>query len=233
MSSAPPANTPGAENAADAAGNPSDGPASAGSGGGEPARLATPQEVIDFWFGIPGSPEWLQQRPEWFRKDPVFDALIESRFAPLLERALHGRLEDDPAEQALPATRLARIIVCDQFPRNVWRDRPKAFALDPIALATARTLVETPEERAMTPVQRKFVYMPFMHSEVLEDQAYCVRLFEALAAESSTEGESLDYAIRHKAVIERFGRFPHRNEILGRQSTEEELAFLKEPGSRF
>jgi uncharacterized protein (DUF924 family) len=210
---------------------PPDGAGAAGAG--EAQRLPAPQEVVDFWFGVPGSPEWLQQRPEWFRKDPVFDALIEARFGVLLERALHGHLEEDPAEQSLPVTRLARLIVCDQFPRNVWRDRPKSFALDPIALATARTLVGTREERAMTPVQRKFVYMPFMHSEVLEDQERSVDLFEALAAESSAEGESFDYAIKHKAVIERFGRFPHRNEILGRQSTEEELAFLKEPGSRF
>jgi len=195
--------------------------------------LPSPQDVVDFWFGVPGSPEWLQQRPEWFRKDAVFDALIEARFGALLERALHGRLEDDERDQALPVTRLARLIVCDQFPRNVWRGRPKSFALDPIALATARTLVDTADERAMTPVQRKFVYMPFMHSENIEDQERCVRLFEALAAESSAERESLDYAIQHKAVIERFGRFPHRNEILGRHSTDEELAFLKEPGSRF
>jgi uncharacterized protein (DUF924 family) len=195
--------------------------------------LPSARDVVDFWFGVPGSPEWLQQRPEWFRKDPVFDALIGARFGGLLERALHGRLEDDPREQALPLNRLARIIVCDQFPRNVWRGRPKSFALDPIALATARTLVDGAEERAMTPVQRKFVYMPFMHSEELEDQERSVTLFEALTAESSAERESLDYAIQHRAVIARFGRFPHRNEILGRASTDEELAFLKEPGSRF
>jgi uncharacterized protein (DUF924 family) len=85
----------------------------------------------------------------------------------------------------------------------------------------------------MTPVQRKFVYMPFMHAEQIEDQEHCVALFDALAAESSGERDSLDYAIRHRDVIARFGRFPHRNEILGRTSTEEELAFLKEPGSRF
>jgi uncharacterized protein (DUF924 family) len=196
--------------------------------------LPSAQDVVDFWFGVPGSPEWLQQRPEWFVKDPAFDALIGERFGVLLERALHGRLEDDdPQEQALPLNRLARIIVCDQFPRNVWRGRPKSFALDPIALATARTLVDSAEERAMTPVQRKFIYMPFMHSEALEDQERSVALFEALTAESSAESGSLDFAIQHRAVIARFGRFPHRNEILGRQSTEEELAFLKEPGSRF
>jgi uncharacterized protein (DUF924 family) len=195
--------------------------------------LPSPQDVVDFWFGIPGSPEWLQTRPEWFRKDPAFDALIEARFGGLLERALHGRLEDDPEEQDLPLNRLARIIVCDQFPRNVWRGRPKAFALDPIALATSKMLIGTPEERAMPAVQRIFVYMPLMHSESLEDQERCVTLFEALAEESSMARESLDYARRHLEVIQRFGRFPHRNEILGRRSSEEELAFLKQPGSSF
>jgi uncharacterized protein (DUF924 family) len=199
----------------------------------DPADLPSPQDVLDFWFGIPGSPEWQQNRPEWFRKDPAFDALIEARFGGLLDRALHGRLEDDPDEQDLPVTRLARIIVCDQFPRNVWRGRPKSFALDPIALATSRMLVGTPEERTMPAVQRIFVYMPMMHSESLDDQEQCVTLFQALAEESSLARDSLDYAQRHQEVIARFGRFPHRNEILGRHSTEEELAFLKQPGSGF
>ena len=193
----------------------------------------SPAEVIEFWFGVPGSPEWLQTRPEWFRKDPAFDGMIEARFGGLLQRALHGQLEDDPAEQNLPETRLARIIVCDQFPRNVWRGRPKAFALDPIALATSRTLIGTPAERALPAVQRIFVYMPLMHSEVLADQKECVSLFEALAAESSVAKDSLDFAVKHLAIVERFGRFPHRNEILGRQSTDEEIAFLKQPGSSF
>ena len=199
----------------------------------EEAGLPSPQDVVDFWFGAPGSAEWLQTRPEWFRKDAAFDAVIEARFGALLERALHGRLEDDPAVQDLPVTRLARIIVCDQFTRNVWRGRPKSFALDPIALATSRTLIDTPEERAMPAVQRIFVYMPLMHSEMLADQQQCVALFKALADESSEAANSLDYAERHLAVIERFGRFPHRNEILGRHSTPEEIAFLKLPGSSF
>ena len=209
------------------------GGASPGATGDRGSSPASAREVVDFWFGVPGSPEWLQQRPEWFRKDAVFDALVEARFGDLLERALHGKLEEESGEQALPLVLLARIIVCDQFPRNVWRGRPKSFALDPIALATARKLVDTVEERSMTPVQRKFVYMPFMHSEDLADQTRCVALFEALAEEASGEVESLDFAVKHRAVIERFGRFPHRNEILGRRSTDEELAFLKEPGSRF
>jgi len=199
----------------------------------EEAESPSPQDVVDFWFGTPGSAEWLQPRPEWFRKDPAFDAVIEARFGVLLERALHGRLEDDPEEQDLPVTRLARIIVCDQFTRNVWRGRPKSFALDPIALATSRTLIDTPEERAMPAMQRIFVYMPLMHSEMLADQQQCVALFKALAAESSEAANSFDYAERHLAVIERFGRFPHRNEILGRDNTAEEIAFLKLPGSSF
>jgi len=196
-------------------------------------ELPSPRDVIAFWFGVPGSPEWLQPRPEWFRKDAAFDALIEARFGGLLQRALHGELEDDPEEQNLPETRLARIIVCDQFPRNVWRGRPKSFALDPIALATSRTLIGTPAERSMPAVQRIFVYMPLMHSEVLADQKECVSLFEALAAESSVAKDSLDFAVKHLEIVERFGRFPHRNEILGRKSTEEEIAFLKQAGSGF
>ena len=199
---------------------------------GEP-RLPSPQEVVDFWFGVPGSAEWLQPREVWFRKDPVFDALIESRFGGLLERALQGKLEEDRDEQERTLTKLARIIVCDQFSRNVWRGRPKSFALDPIALATSNTLIGTAEERSLPAVQRLFVYLPLTHSESAADQARCVQLFQALAAESSLMQESLDSALRHEAVIRRFGRFPHRNEILGRHSTDEETAFLKEPGSRF
>jgi uncharacterized protein (DUF924 family) len=193
----------------------------------------SPQEVIDFWFGVPGSPEWLQPREEWFRKDPAFDAMIEARFGGLLQRALQGQLEDDLESQQQLVTKLARIIVCDQFSRNVWRDTPRSFALDPIALATSNTLIDTAEERAMPAVQRIFVYMPLMHSESASDQARSVRLFQGLAAESSVACGSLDFAIKHEAIINRFGRFPHRNEILGRRSTDEEVAFLKEPGSRF
>ena len=199
----------------------------------EDAGLTSPQEVVDFWFGVPGSPDWMQTREAWFRKDSAFDALIESRFGGLLQRALHGKLEADRAEQDQLVTKLSRIIVCDQFSRNVWRGRPKSFALDPIALATSNTLIDTPEERSLPAVQRMFVYLPLMHCESVAEQARCVRLFQALAAESSLVQASLDSAVRHEAVIRRFARFPHRNEILGRHSTDEEIAFLKEPGSRF
>ncbi|NLD54369.1 MAG: DUF924 domain-containing protein, partial [Burkholderiaceae bacterium] len=166
----------------------------------------------------------------------AFDALVAERFGGLLDRALRGGGEamrdlprgDDPTLQAL-----ARIIVCDQFPRNAWRGRPSAFALDPIALATSKTLIGTPAERALATVERIFAYMPLMHSESLVDQERCVELFGALAEESAVAARSYDYALQHEAIIRRFGRYPHRNEILGRQSTPEEFAFLKEPGSSF
>ncbi len=201
-----------------------------------PADLPSADDVLDFWFGKPGTPGHLQPNPAWFAKDPVFDALVAQRFGGLLDLALRGGTDavaalprsDDPARRAL-----ARIIVCDQFPRNAWRDRPSAFALDPIALATSHALIGTPEERGLAPVQRIFVYMPLMHAETLPEQERCVALFRALAEESSMAADSYDYALKHEAIIRRFGRFPHRNEILGRESTAEELAFLKEPGSRF
>jgi uncharacterized protein (DUF924 family) len=191
----------------------------------EDAAPPSPQDVVDFWFGTPGTPEWLQTRPEWFRKDDAFDALIESRFGGLLDRALHGKLDDEPGTQDLPVTRLARILVCDQFSRNVWRGRPKAFALDPIALATSRTLIDTPDERAMPTVQRIFVYMPLMHSEVLADQERCVALYKEVG-----EPQGIKFAEIHRDIIAKFGRFPHRNPVLGRDTTAEEQAFLDNDG---
>lgn len=201
-----------------------------------PAELPSADEVLDFWFGKPGTPGHLQPDPKWFEKDAAFDARVAQRFGGLLELALRGGAEavtslprgDDPTRQAL-----ARIIVCDQFPRNAWRGRPSAFALDPIALATSKTLIGTPAERALATVERIFAYMPLMHSESLVDQERCVELFGALAEESAVAARSYDYALQHEAIIRRFGRYPHRNEILGRQSTPEEFAFLKEPGSSF
>ncbi len=199
----------------------------------EEADLPAPGEVLAFWFGGPGSPDLDQPRDAWFRKNDAFDALIGERFGGLLVRALHGRLEADPVVRDAFDTRLARIIVCDQFARNVWRGRPSAFALDPLALATAHLLIGSPEEHAAPPVRRWFVYMPLMHAESLPEQRRSVELFEALAGESSLIEPACDSARRHHDVIVRFGRFPHRNEILGRASTPEEVAFLKQPGSSF
>ena len=188
------------------------------------------QAVLDFWFGAPGTPQHGQARPEWFVKKPAFDEEIRQRFAPLIDEACTGQLRD---WMDAPAPALARILLLDQFTRNVWRDTPRAFAGDALALEAARRLVSTGEDEALPPLQRAFVYMPFEHAEDPAMQDEAVRLFTQLASREPGFESMLDYAIRHRDVIERFGRFPHRNAILGRASTAEEIAFLKQPGSSF
>jgi uncharacterized protein (DUF924 family) len=177
-------------------------------------------EVLDFWFGRPrGEP-----RKRWFEKDAAFDAEIRQRFLPLHE-ALAAGLHADWLEDAQGC--LARIVVLDQFPRNMFRGTPRAFATDALALAAARHAVAQGHDRGLLPVERQFVYLPFEHSESLADQERACELMRPL-------GEELyDWALRHKRVVERFGRFPHRNAILGRESTPEEVEFLKQPGSGF
>lgn len=185
-------------------------------------------EVLQFWFGD-GPP--YADRPEWFRKSDAFDREIERRFAVLIETALQDGLADWAAE---PPTALARVILLDQFPRNVFRNTPKSFAGDPLALAAARAMVERGQHTALAPVQRVFVYLPFEHAEDLAAQDTSVRLFGDLAREAPEAGAGwLDYAQRHHAIVARFGRFPHRNAILGRPSAPEETTFLSEPGSSF
>ncbi len=189
-----------------------------------------PQDVLDFWFGAPGSAEFGQARALWFRKDSDFDATIAQTFGPTVEAALAGQLRD---WDAAPHASLARLIVLDQFTRNMFRDTPKAFAGDALALPAASVMVERGFDAALPPVQRGFVYLPFEHAEDLAQQQRCVALYTALAEQDTSMQSMLDYAIRHRDVIQRFGRFPHRNNILGRPSTSEELEFLKQPGSRF
>ncbi|HEY0858467.1 MAG TPA: DUF924 family protein [Albitalea sp.] len=185
----------------------------------------TAAAVLDFWFGAGDAP-----RAEWFRKDPAFDAHIAERFGPLVERALAGELRDwDHA----PDSALARILLLDQFTRNIFRDSARAFAGDALALAAARAMVAQGQDLQLPALRRAFVYLPFEHAEELDAQDESVRLFSALAACSPHVQEMLDYAHRHRDVIERFGRFPHRNALLGRESTADEIAFLREPGSRF
>ena len=188
------------------------------------------QDVLDFWFGAPGSAEFGQLRAAWFRKDPAFDQLIAQRFGPTVDAALAGQLRDWDA--AAPSA-LARIIVLDQFTRNIFRDTPKAFAGDALALAAARAMLDSGADAALPPVQRSFVYLPLEHAEDLALQQRCVAGFTALAAQHAALQTMLDYALRHQRVIQRFGRFPHRNAVLGRPSTAEEFAFLAEPGSSF
>jgi uncharacterized protein (DUF924 family) len=185
-------------------------------------------DVLDFWFGTPGSPEAGKPRDFWFRKSSDTDARIRERFGALVESALRGEL-DDWAQS--PRGTLALILVLDQFTRNIHRDTPRAFSGDAAALVLARRLVERGDDLALPLVERWFAYMPFEHSESLPDQVESVRLFEQLAAQGLES--PLQWARAHFDVIRRFCRFPHRNGILGRASTPEELEFLSQPGSRF
>jgi uncharacterized protein (DUF924 family) len=189
------------------------------------------QDVLDFWFGAPGSATDGRPRREWFVKDAAFDATIRERFGATIDAAVGGGLRD--WDDSGPQGVLARLLVLDQFTRNAWRGQPASFAGDALALAAARQLVDSGADRLLTPLQRSFAYMPFEHAEDAAMQERAVALFAALAAQHAGFDETLDYAHRHRDVIARFGRFPHRNAILGRVSTPAETAFLQQPGSRF
>jgi uncharacterized protein (DUF924 family) len=191
------------------------------------------RQVLDFWFGPPDDPAHAQPRAAWFRQDAAFDAQIGRRFGTLVDRALAGdgaRWHSAPL-RALPA--LARVIVLDQFTRNLFRGTARAFAGDAQALQTARALVDSGLDRRLSGVQRGFVYLPFEHAEDLALQRRAVQLFEQLACDEPARADLLDWARRHHDVVARFGRFPHRNAALGRTPTAEELGFLQTPGSSF
>jgi uncharacterized protein (DUF924 family) len=187
-------------------------------------------KVLDFWFGKPGEVHHLQTRPQWFRKDEAFDALIAQRFGTLIDAGLRGELAPW-AQQPLSA--LAQLIVLDQFTRNTRRGTAGMFAGDAQALATARALVAAGADRRMAGVQRQFVYLPFEHSEALADQLESMRLFGQLQADEPALDGLLEWAQKHHDIVARFGRFPHRNAALGRASTAEEIEFLKQQGSGF
>ena len=193
------------------------------------------RDVLDFWFLPAGSDGHGALRVEWFRKDPQFDAAIRTRFAALTAQALAGGLRhwDDTGAEG----RLARILLLDQFTRNVWRDTPQAFGGDALALAGAQDMLDAGQDLALAPLARAFAYLPFEHAEDLALQQQSVALFENLHAQHGAAAPALagmrDYALRHRDVIARFGRFPHRNPILARTSTPEESAYLLEPGSGF
>lgn len=186
--------------------------------------------VLDFWFGPATDPTHTHSRPEWFRKDPQHDAEIARRFGPLIDEALSGGLQD---WTATPTGALALILVLDQFTRNTGRDTPRAFAGDPRALSLAKSLVASGADRTLTGVQRQFVYLPFEHSEALADQDESIRLFAQLGRDEPALAGLLEWAERHRVIVARFGRFPHRNAALGRTNTAEEAEFLTQPGSGF
>jgi uncharacterized protein (DUF924 family) len=196
----------------------------------EPAIPPDAQAVLDYWFGAPGSADHGRARELWFRKSEATDREIAQNFGTLVERALRGELDDWSGR---PESALARIVLLDQFTRNIFRDTPRAFAGDARALRAATAMVGRRQDEALLPVQRTFVYLPFEHAEGIAMQDESVRLFTRLTLDVPELQDTLDYAHRHREVVRRFGRFPHRNAILGRLSTPEEAVFLLEPGSRF
>ncbi|HET9452217.1 MAG TPA: DUF924 family protein [Aggregicoccus sp.] len=201
--------------------------------------MAPPQaeEVLEFWFGEQrNDAAWLAERNAlWFGGKPETDALIRERFLGLTQAARAGQL-DVWAEE--PRGLLALVILLDQFSRSLFRGTPEAFAQDAKARALVHRAYGQGWAERYTPLERIFLAMPLMHSEAIDEQEQCVVLFQEL--EAAAQGpiadsvrNSLDYARRHLDVIARFGRFPHRNDTLGRPSTPKEVEFLKEPGSRF
>lgn len=200
-----------------------------------PAHLS---EVLEFWFGTldesGGSDEKHRQR--WFKQSLAFDEQIQSEFA-WLHAALvaqgHKSFRFDSSRDTL-----AVIIVLDQFSRNMYRNTPGMFVSDEVALGYALDVIALGEDKKLPRAMRTFSYMPLMHSERLVVQNRCVALFQEMAHEFTGSAKeavefNVNFAIKHREIIERFGRFPHRNEILGRPSTEAEVAFLAQPGSSF
>jgi uncharacterized protein (DUF924 family) len=177
-----------------------------------------PQSVLHFWFTeLPPT--------QHYAKDAALDEAIRTRFGATLEAAARCELF---AWRATPEGRLAEVLVLDQFSRNVYRDTARAFTQDALALALAQELVASGQDRSLPLAQRSFAYMPYMHSESALVHAHAVALFSQPGME-----DTLRFELRHQTIIERFGRYPHRNAVLGRSSTTEELAFLHEPGSSF
>jgi uncharacterized protein (DUF924 family) len=174
--------------------------------------------IHEFWF------KEISPAQRW-KVDPAFDQLIRDRFSSVHAHANRGELF---AWRSEPIGRLAEIIVLDQFSRNMYRGTKTAFTSDPLALVLAQEAVASAADQALTPEERVFLYMPYMHSESKSIHEVAVQLFE-----TNGIGNNHEFELRHKAIIDRFGRYPHRNAILGRESTREELEFLKEPGSSF
>ena len=200
--------------------------------------MATQAEnVLDFWFGSSASATEIagRQRKLWFGKSMANDQAVIDQFADTLVAAAAGRL-DNWADT--PRGRLALLIVFDQFPHHIHRGQPQAFATDPQALALSLAALAANEEMQLSPIERVFLYLPLEHAESNDMQALSVSLYETLATEAAENERALfddflKYARQHRDEVVRFGRYPHRNDILGRLSTPEEIEFLKQPGSRF
>ncbi len=181
-------------------------------------QSCTPSEILDFWFSE-------KVQPLWFKKSPEFDREIETRFINTYLIAKTGELDN---WRSNPHDALALIIVLDQFPRNIFRDSPQAFATDNQAVELTKYALEHNYHQSLSVDEQAFLYMPLMHSENEVDQAKCVELFTNL-----DKKDNLKFALKHQEIINRFGRFPHRNKILNRKSTPAEKDFLTQPGSSF
>ena len=197
----------------------------------------TPKDVTTFWFrDATRSPEALERRGAvWFGAEPAFDRECATRFAASLADAARGALDD---WTGTPQGRLALVILLDQMPRNIHRGSPAAFAHDVQAAAHCIAGIESGQDRSLHPVERVFLYMPLQHAEDLGLQRRSVERFESLAAEVDDAwrdrfAENAHYARLHRDIVERFGRFPHRNRVLGRESTEEELSYLADGAPTF
>ena len=197
----------------------------------------TIEAILDFWFGSSPDDSVVAKEKSalWWSKSPAIDGAVRQRFESSARRAAAGELSD---WQSTPRGRLALILLTDQFPRNIYRDSPRAFAQDLKALAWTRDGIEQGLDLKLRRIERVFFYLPLEHSESLQHQEQSVKYFGELGSLASPEHkpifeEYLNFAVRHRDIIARFGRFPHRNKILGRESTADELAFLAEPGSSF
>lgn len=187
------------------------------------------REIYEFWFGVPGTPDHGSAREMWFGGGEALDREIAGRFAEDYERAAAGELGSWRARRE---SALAQVVLLDQFPRNMFRGTGRAFAADPLARDLADFIVSGPLHDELMTVEKLFAYLPFEHSEALVDQQRCCALFEAMEPHDAKQ-YWLDYAVEHRVIIERFGRFPHRNAALDRTSTPEEEAWLASTDRRF
>jgi len=203
--------------------------------------LTQPEDICSFWFGELDADgrATAEAQQRWFKKDPQFDSMVRQRFLATYNAAVEGALESWRHE---PRGALALILVLDQFSRNMFRGEAQMYSGDEFARSVAKEGLAASLDAEMGIAERTFFRMPLMHSEVLADQDACVTAFEVLASEYRDSGRevlagdaeaTLKYAIAHREIVANWGRFPHRNAILGRTCTPEELAFLEEPGSSF
>jgi uncharacterized protein (DUF924 family) len=195
--------------------------------------MTRPEDILTFWFGAGAEPE--ERFAVWFGKDDTFDRTVRERFSATVEAAGRGELD---GWAATPRGCLALVVVLDQLPRNAFRGSARAFAFDAKARAVVREGLARGDDAGLHPLEAAFFYLPLQHSEDVGDQQESVHRYEALHARAppalqAFTASSLDYARRHQVIVERFGRFPHRNALLGRPSTPEEQEFLTQPGSSF